>query len=159
MSDTMDFAMLLLYCKIKEKKRKARQRKWWVRPWIERRMEHGAYHALMQEMAAEDGGSYRNFVRMDRHHFELLLTRITPHIKRQDSNMRECISPGERLAVTLRFLATGDSYHSLSFLYRLGRTTVGKIIPETCKAITAALKDQYLKVGNDCNRFLLNSSK
>ena len=41
---------------------------------------------------------------------------------------------------------TGDSYQSLSFFYRLGRTTIGEIVPETCTAIVKALKDKYLKV-------------
>ncbi|KAK7481088.1 hypothetical protein BaRGS_00027628 [Batillaria attramentaria] len=60
--------------------------------------------------------------------------------------MRDSISPGERLAVTLRFLASGDSYQSLSFLYRIGRTTLGEIIPETCKVLIEVLQERHMKV-------------
>ena len=34
---------------------------------------------------------------------------------------------------------------SLSYSYRIGRSTVSTIIAETCKAIYTALKDRYLK--------------
>ena len=46
--------------------------------------------------------------------------------------IREPISPEERFAVTLRYLATGDSQHSLGFLFKLGRSTVNGIINEVC---------------------------
>ena len=41
---------------------------------------------------------------------------------------------------------TGNSYQSLEYQYRIGRTTMGKIIPYTCSAIYIALKDKYIKV-------------
>ena len=40
--------------------------------------------------------------------FETLLNMVAPLIFRKDTNMREAIPPGERLVLTLRFLATGD---------------------------------------------------
>ena len=43
-----------------------------------------------------------------------------------------------------RFLATGDSYHSLAYSYRVGTTTISEIIPETCAAIWGALQVEYL---------------
>ena len=42
-----------------------------------------------------------------------ILHKIIPLVKKQDTNMREAIPPEERLAVTLRFLATGESFSSL----------------------------------------------
>ena len=41
---------------------------------------------------------------------------------------QEPISPEERLAVTLRYLATGDSQHSLGFMFKLGRSATNGII-------------------------------
>ena len=52
--------------------------------------------------------------------------------------MRLPVPPGERLAVTLRYLVTGDSMQTVSFSYRLGHSTVCNIIEETCQAIWAA---------------------
>jgi len=44
---------------------------------------------------------------MDNNSFELLLNKITPRISHKDTTMRACITPAERLSVTLRYLATG----------------------------------------------------
>lgn len=56
------------------------------------------------------------------------------------------MSVGERLAVTLRFLASGGSYASLPYLFRIPVYTILKIVPETCKAMYRTLKQEYLKV-------------
>ena len=67
----------------------------------------GAFHHLMKEIRLCDMSSYRNVVRMDAAMFEELLTSIAPHITFRDTVMRQAICPAERLAVTLRFLASG----------------------------------------------------
>ncbi len=46
--------------------------------------------------------------------------------------------------MTLRFLATGDSQQSLSYSFRVGKSTTSNVISETCKAICNALKNNYL---------------
>ena len=88
-------------------RRRRRNRRIWTREWIQARSRYGAYHQLLQELRLGDELSYRHFLRMDAEAFDELLTMVRPHITYQDTNMRESISPGERLAVTLRFLATG----------------------------------------------------
>ncbi|XP_039641322.1 protein ALP1-like [Perca fluviatilis] len=70
---------------------------------------------------------------------------IRPIIQRRNTNFRDCISVGERLMVTLRFLSTGESFKSLSYLFRMGVSTIRKFIPETCDAIYQVLKEKYLK--------------
>ena len=44
--------------------------------------------------------------------------------------MRTPISPGERLAVTLRYLATGETFSSLESQFRISRTAISEIIFE-----------------------------
>ncbi len=56
------------------------------------------------------------------------------------------ISPEERLMVTLRFLASGDSQQSHSFSFRIGRATVSKILGATCEALWVALNKEYLNL-------------
>ena len=51
---------------------------------------------------------------MDAATFEKLLCMVAPMITHKDTVMREAISLGERLAVTLRFLATGEFFPSNS---------------------------------------------
>jgi hypothetical protein len=49
--------------------RKKRQRKKWVRAWMERRRKHGAHHALVKELSDDDTQGFRNFLRMDTRFF------------------------------------------------------------------------------------------
>ena len=60
--------------------------------------------------------------------------------------MRNAVTPEARIAATLRFLATGRSFEDLKFATFVSPQALGKIIPETCKAIYEALKHGYLKV-------------
>ena len=59
-------------------------------------------------------------------------------------HVRKPISPQERLVVTLRYLATGDSQHSLGFMFKLRRSTVNGIINEVCEELYNASSD-YVK--------------
>ncbi|KDR16970.1 hypothetical protein L798_08912 [Zootermopsis nevadensis] len=52
-----------------------------------------------------------------------------------NTNWKEAISPRERLAVCIRYLATGDSLKSIEFNYHLGHAAVQKSVRETCRAI------------------------
>ncbi|XP_055527739.1 uncharacterized protein LOC129720301 [Wyeomyia smithii] len=87
----------------------------------------------------------QNFLRMNIDGFHTLLELVSPLIKKQDSNMREALSVGERLALTLRILATGDSFMSLQYLLRISQSTISTIIPEVCDAIYKALNSHQLK--------------
>lgn len=89
---------------------------------------------------------YKNFLRMNIADFNNLVEMVSPLIKKVDSNMREPISPGVRLALTLRFLATGDSFMSLQYLFRITQTTISTIIPEVCDALYKVLLPDFMKV-------------
>ena len=103
---------ILLGKYFKRKRRQRRKRLVWTREWIKKRQALGAYYQLMKELKELDTSSYKNFLRMDAATFEQLLHMVAPSITHQDTVMREAITPGERLAVTLRFLATGEYSYS-----------------------------------------------
>ncbi|XP_055534604.1 putative nuclease HARBI1 [Wyeomyia smithii] len=117
----------------------------WVRDWVKRRQDRGFYNQLLRELEDEVPLLYQNFLRMNIDDFHTLLELVSPLIKKQDSNMREVILAGERLALTLRFLATGDSFMSLQYLFRIPQSTISTIISEVCDAIHKALKPDFLK--------------
>ncbi|XP_028415678.1 uncharacterized protein LOC114539199 [Dendronephthya gigantea] len=60
--------------------------------------------------------------------------------------MRPSIKPNERLAVTLRYLAMGESFKSLEFQFRISRTAISDIVVETCQAIFDVLSSWILKM-------------
>ena len=76
--------------------------------------------------------------------FDYILSLVSPLISKQTTKLREPISVAERLALTLRFLASGNSQQSMPFSYRVGRQTVSSIIKETCRAIWQVLNEKYL---------------
>lgn len=77
--------------------------------------------------------------------FQHLLTLVGPIITKKDTHLREAIGAAERLSLTIHYLAYGDSQQSLSFAYRISRSSVSSIIHETCAAIWEALKEVYLR--------------
>ena len=77
--------------------------------------------------------------------FDHLLSLVRPRITKEDTNYRKSISSAERLALTIRFLATGESQISLSFSFRIGKSTVSEIIAETCDTVHRVLFPLYVK--------------
>lgn len=73
-----------------------------------------------------------------------LLQLVTPYIEKQDTVMREAISARDRLSVTLRFLATGNTFQDLSYSTRIAPNTLSQIIPETLKAIITVLGNKVI---------------
>ena len=57
--------------------------------------------------------------------------------------MRDPNSPSERLAVTLRYLVTGDVQCTVAASFRISPSAVSRIITETCDAIWTSLKRMH----------------
>ena len=112
MAEVVGLCAIAVALSVKRRKRckqtMKRSRKVWTRQWILNRPKHGAYYQLLNELRLSDPFSYKNFLRMDATCFEELLSKVGPMIEKEDTNMRQAISPAERLALTLRFLATGQ---------------------------------------------------
>ena len=69
--------------------------------------QQGAYPNLLRELNAEDPEAFRQFHRLDRESFETILAMVAPLITKEGTHMRRSLPPGEKLSITLRFLATG----------------------------------------------------
>ncbi|CAM1291997.1 Uncharacterised protein r2_g114 [Pycnogonum litorale] len=121
---------------------------WWVRPWKADRKSSGAYHHLMNDMRLTDIDSWRRCIRMDHDQFTKLLELVQPLIERRDTILRQAIPAAEKLSICLRYLATGESFHSLSCQFKVGKSTISTFIPEVCQAIYNVLRNEYLKIPN-----------
>lgn len=100
-----------------------------MHPFLKERGELGEFHCLVQELKLSHS-RFRTYFRMSVGQFETLLQQLAPRLRRQGNNFREPIDPEQRFAVCLRFLSTGDSYTTIAASFRLGKSTVGKIVRE-----------------------------
>lgn len=103
------------------KRKKKRKHIFWVLPALQERSECGGLR-LLSALKKDDllsqhisDGHVQNFIRMSSSDLEWLLGRVEPIIRKADTNYRAAISSLERLLLTLRFFATGDSYHYLMY--------------------------------------------
>ena len=65
-------------------------------------------------------------------------------MRMKDTTMRTAISPQERLALTLRFLATGETFRSLEFFFRISRKAISYIVVQVVTAIYDNLAGEFL---------------
>ncbi|XP_066590600.1 uncharacterized protein [Prorops nasuta] len=63
---------------------------------------------------------------------------------KQITRWHKPISSVERLAVCVRFLATGDSFKTISYSFRIGHSTVGEIVKATCRTIVDILMEEVM---------------
>ncbi|KAL8565422.1 hypothetical protein ACOMHN_029115 [Nucella lapillus] len=124
------------------KKRQKRRHRWWVHAILEKRRQYGTYHHLVQELQL-DGERFQQYFRLSREQFSQVLFLIRDTLIK-DNRIRDVISPRERLAICLRFLATGESFRSIAFSYRVGFTTVSRIVSEVCKILWDRLAPIHL---------------
>lgn len=126
-------------------RKKTRKKRVWIRDWIRRRSTLGVSELLLKEISTEDPDSYRNFMRLSVEKFQELLNLVKPKLTKSETWMRSPISPQIKLEVTLRYLATGDSFASLQYLYRLPKCTISVFLPEVLLAIYEVLTN-YITV-------------
>lgn len=135
-------------------RRPPKKRKDWVSLYLQKRVQYGHYDALMQDLHARNPELYRNFMRMDRDQFDTIVGAVTPLIEKKTTNWRKPIDPSIRVAITLRFLATGASYKELQYAFRVAHNTISAIVPETCNAIVAAFAPDVLRLPDTQEKWL-----
>lgn len=106
----------------------------------------------LHELVAEPSKEFKKFTRMSSVDSEYLLNKVSTQISKQNTQLREAIPARIRLAVTLRYLATGegDDYQSLYFLFKISPQVISQIIPEVCQALNEALKEHIKVCVNGC---------
>jgi len=55
--------------------------------------------------------------------------------------MKKTINVQDKLALTLRFLASGESYTSLQYLFKISKQVISNIVPEVCQALIEVLQE------------------
>ena len=129
----------------RSREKKKRVVKNWTEDWLLQRRTKGSYGGIFSELAA-NSDIFKKYMRFSLSTFQVLLEKVTPYIEKEDTHLRSSITPGARLEATLLFLISGLPYSRLQYETRISATSLCRIIPETCDAIYAALKDEFMKV-------------
>ena len=138
--------LLLLLLLIRRRRLRIRERKRiWVKDIFKKRLQLGEYHSLINEMRLTDHQSFYRYFHMSPERFAHLLSLVGPAITRQTTSFHQLIQADEQLAITLRYLVTGDSMQTISFSYRVGHSTICGIIDSTCDALWNVLTCEYLR--------------
>lgn len=61
--------------------------------------------------------------------------------------MREALSSRIKLEIVLRYMATGDSFKSLEYIYRVPKCTISSFLVEVLEAVYEVL-EEFIKVRN-----------
>ncbi|CAH2088993.1 unnamed protein product [Euphydryas editha] len=93
--------------------------------------------------------TFLEYERMSLHKFNELVQIMQPYIKREDTLFRKAIGVEEKLMVTMRYLATGDSFKTIAESFRLGYTTVQEIIHTTCPALWEVLSKMVMPIPDE----------
>ena len=131
--------------KRKRKREEKQKREYWTHPIFLKRPTEGAWKVLIMEFRERYPSKHKESLRVSVEGFDHILHMIRPYIEKKDTRCRKAISPEQRLCVTLMFLALGDSFKTLSNLFRMGQTSIRRIVYITCHALSIALRDTYLK--------------
>ena len=106
-------ALYFIMCVQRRKRARLAKKRLWMRSWLARREKESVHHRLLRELRLEDHETLKNVTRLDCKQYQELLQLVTPHIAKADTKMRKAVTAGERLTLTLRYLATGQSQYML----------------------------------------------
>nr|CAI5847921.1 unnamed protein product [Callosobruchus analis] len=82
------------------RRRRRRRRMYWLHPYIEKNINCRFYVAARE--LSEDDSVFRSVYRMTKDTYTDLILIVGPLIQKQNTAMRESVSPEERLLITLR---------------------------------------------------------
>ena len=127
LSDTeASLAIALAVCLKKEKKRRR------MKEWLEKRNGY-THENLLKDLRLSEPSAFQNFLRLDATSFDELLKTITPQTEK-GILLREMLFL-QLLSITLRYLATGNTFEDLKFTSAVSPQSTGIIVMETCKAL------------------------
>ncbi|KAK3925910.1 Protein ALP1-like [Frankliniella fusca] len=120
------------------KSRPCNPRKFWVRPFLKLHDKMGPWCSTIPIMKEQDPDMFYSMFRMTPDAFDELLALVETHLIKK--SMRKAVPPGERLAITLRYLATVQSFVQLMQYFMVGQQTISNIVFETTSVIWTVLE-------------------
>ncbi|XP_071997850.1 uncharacterized protein [Engystomops pustulosus] len=138
---SVHMALLVLLARRRKLRRQeaARQKRLWIHPEIRMKQEKGHFAMLYADLR-RCPEKFQEFIQMSTSAFDGLLDLLRPQLTMQQTLLRRCISPEQRLLITLRFLSTGETYSSLHQLFHVGKSTISGIVRTTCELLFQNLR-------------------
>ena len=99
----------------------------------------------MQELRIGDIDTFTIFLRMPPHTFDELLARLHPRLVKCTTRLREPLEPGLKLAMTIRHLATGQTYTCMQYGWRVPPNTISVVVREVCQVIVDEMCSEFVK--------------
>ncbi len=108
---------------------------------------------LKVELRIEDLAAFQNFTWCKPAMSQEMVDRPTPMICKLDMNYRKALDPGLKVAISLCYIATGDSSKSLQYGFRVSYNSICMLIAEVSSAIVDAIitpttPDDWMVIAN-----------
>ena len=95
-----------------------------TREWLKERAENGVFQTVIK-LSLQDTPALMEIMQMSPNQFKEILYATEPDICKLSTKIGgELIVSVKRRALRLRFLATGESFRSLHFQFRISRPTI-----------------------------------
>ncbi|KAL0879269.1 hypothetical protein ABMA27_003049 [Loxostege sticticalis] len=125
MSSSSDEEIVVMYLYLRQRRRRKR-RTMWIHPYIEKNINCRMFVAAKE--LQESDRKILDCYRMSKTTYLELVEIMTPQLQKQNTNMRECVSPQERLLITLMYLGgTSSTYVALGLYFARGESTIASI--------------------------------
>ncbi|KAH7981271.1 hypothetical protein HPB49_022859 [Dermacentor silvarum] len=111
--------------------------RWWVKPIWENREEESKFHTAMPLLMNGDTEYFQKYYKMSPEKLEELHALVEGPLTKPFV-VREPIRSRARLAITLRYMASGMQIQHIALAFRVGISTADIIIRETCKVPTTS---------------------
>ncbi|KAJ8896971.1 hypothetical protein PR048_002317 [Dryococelus australis] len=112
-------------------------------PLVSSRLLKGAFATMFIDLR-EDESKFCYYFRMSIKSFDELATKLNVSIRNKDTVMRLTIPPLEMLVVALRYLGCSCTLLDLHYQYRIGHTTLCKIVRALCKAVLDTMRKECI---------------
>lgn len=125
-----DFRALVALLFLNGKKRKSPHKLY------RHRAVEGVFNVLVDRHLIDDDTKFREYFRLSPFLFAKVLDVVKEDLEGIPTNwIPKPISAHHKLCITLRYLATGESFRSLAFQYRAHHSTIGRIVDKCFASI------------------------
>lgn len=101
----------------------------------------GCFKILIERHLIDNDTRFQAYFRLTPYLFDRVLSIVKVDLEKKSTNANPLpLTPEQKLCLTLRFLATGETYRSLAFQFRISPSYISVSIREVLKAIIQHLQ-------------------